>query len=114
MAPHSIHKACGCIYIASDGELCAEVGAVGKLGLMLASTDWLDGLNKMLREWDLRYYQRHCVVNTHYNNGVRVRHLEVSEADVANKISEAAELRAENTTLKSELQQLQEFTRSVL
>lgn len=36
------------------------------------------------------------------------------EAEVANKTSEAAELRAENTTLKSELQQLQEFTRSVL
>lgn len=36
------------------------------------------------------------------------------EAEVANKTSEAAELRAENSTLKSELQQLQEFTRSVL
>lgn len=27
-----------------------------KLALMPASTDWLDGLNKGLREWDLRYY----------------------------------------------------------
>ncbi|KAF8418597.1 hypothetical protein EV426DRAFT_539439 [Tirmania nivea] len=27
-----------------------------KLALMPASTDWLDGLNKVLREWDLRYY----------------------------------------------------------
>ena len=36
------------------------------------------------------------------------------EAEVANKTSEAAELRAENTTLKSELQQLQDFTRSLL
>jgi len=36
------------------------------------------------------------------------------EAEVANKTSESAELRAENTTLKSELQQLQDFTRSIL
>ena len=27
-----------------------------KLALMSASTDWLDGLNKVLRVWDLRYY----------------------------------------------------------
>ncbi|RPB28633.1 UDP-Glycosyltransferase/glycogen phosphorylase [Terfezia boudieri ATCC MYA-4762] len=27
-----------------------------KLALMPASTDWLDGLNKVLRVWDLRYY----------------------------------------------------------
>jgi len=36
------------------------------------------------------------------------------EAEVAGKTTEAAELRAENATLKSEIQQLQEFTRSVL
>lgn len=27
-----------------------------KLAMMPASSDWLDGLNKVLREWDLRYY----------------------------------------------------------
>ncbi|KAI5780225.1 putative trehalose synthase [Peziza echinospora] len=27
-----------------------------KVGLMPACTDWLDGLNKVMREWDLRYY----------------------------------------------------------
>lgn len=27
-----------------------------KIGLMPASTDWLDGLNKHLSDWDLRYY----------------------------------------------------------
>lgn len=27
-----------------------------KVALMPACTDWLDGLNKVLREWDLRFY----------------------------------------------------------
>ena len=36
------------------------------------------------------------------------------ETEVANKASEAAELRAENSQLKSEIAQLQEFTRNVL
>lgn len=27
-----------------------------KVALMPACTDWLDGLNKVLKEWDLRYY----------------------------------------------------------
>lgn len=27
-----------------------------KVGLMPACTDWLDGLNKVMREWDLRFY----------------------------------------------------------
>ncbi|KAF8475057.1 hypothetical protein BDZ91DRAFT_690810 [Kalaharituber pfeilii] len=33
-----------------------DVVPLGKVGLMPACTDWLDGLNKVLREWDLRYY----------------------------------------------------------
>ncbi|KAF8462880.1 hypothetical protein BDZ91DRAFT_732608 [Kalaharituber pfeilii] len=44
----------------------------------------------------------------------RKEYISQLEAEVANKTSEAAELRAENTTLKSEIAQLQEFTRSVL
>ena len=45
---------------------------------------------------------------------VFVEYIGQLEAEVANKTSEGAELRAENTTLKSELQQLQDFTRSLL
>jgi len=47
-------------------------------------------------------------------NNSNLEYIGQLEAEVANKTSEATELRAENTTLKSELQQLQEFTRSVL
>lgn len=40
-----------------------------KVGLMPASTDWLDGLNKPMREWDLRYYH-HLFRNECHNIGM--------------------------------------------
>ncbi|KAI5784602.1 hypothetical protein EDC01DRAFT_722835 [Geopyxis carbonaria] len=39
------------------------------VGLMPAATDWLDGLNKPMRDWDLRYYH-HMLRNECHNIGM--------------------------------------------
>ena len=42
-----------------------------KVVLMPATTDWLDGLNKPMREWDLRYYH-HKIRNACHDRGMYV------------------------------------------
>ena len=47
-----------------DGFVPGDV-PTDMVALMPAATDWLDGLNKNMRDWDLRYYHHKLRIACH-------------------------------------------------
>lgn len=60
-----------------DKFVPAEV-PMSMVGMMPACTDWLDGLNKDLRDWDLRYYH-HSLKNSCSDIGMNMLHYPARE-----------------------------------